>query len=442
MSGCFLDGARAQGVLCIGEMNAFTALPASLLRHLLLLLLLAGCRTPPPPAPNAPDPMVEGLKRLVQAQPDNGAALYALASVQASRGENAQALRHLERLAELGWSFAPDDADFGALASTPEYRAVAQRISAHEPQVSRSRPAFTLPERELIPEGITYDSVTDTLFVGSIHKRKVLSVAKDGAVRDFIPEARDGLSGVLGMKVDATRRHLWVASYASQRSKDANPTDEGRSALFQYELPSGTLLARYTLEHLPGTHLPNDMAVSATGDVFLTDSEAGAVHVLRAGAKELTPLVPAGTLIYPNGIALSENGAHLYVAHFGGIAVVDPTTGQHTPLEAPAGMVLAGIDGLFLYKGSLIAVQNGLGRGRVARFYFGAAPTRLERQEVLESGNRLFHHLPTTGTVAGDSFIYIANSHLRSLGPNGLLSPEQLTEPVLLRVELGGGQEQ
>jgi DNA-binding beta-propeller fold protein YncE len=420
-------------------------MPSSVLR-VLLLLWLTGCRStpPPPPASSAPDPIIEGLSQLVQAQPDNGAALYTLAAIQAARGEHAEALQWLERLAQLRWSYAPDDADFGALARTREYRQVAERISAHEPQVARSRPAFTLPDKHLIPEGITYDAATDTLLVGSIHKRKVLSVAKDGTVRDFIPEGRDGLQGVLGMKVDAPRRHLWVASYASKPGKDARPADEARSGLFQYELRSGALLARYTLDHLPGTtHLPNDMAVSATGDVFLTDSEAGSVHVLRAGAKELTPLVPGGTFIYPNGIALSAQAEHLYVAHFGGIAVVDPASGQHSPLQAPAGITLAGIDGLSLYQGSLIAIQNGLGRARVSRFHFGAEPTRVEREEVLESGNPLFHDTPTTGTVAGEAFIYIANSHLRSLAPEGgLLSPEQLSQPVLLKVELSGAQAQ
>ncbi|HEX8706119.1 MAG TPA: gluconolaconase [Myxococcaceae bacterium] len=419
-------------------MNASTPL-STLLRQALLLLLLVGCRTTPPPAPSAPDPMVEGLKQLVQAQPGNGAALYTLASVQASRGENAEALQRLEQLAGLSWGFAPDDGDFGALASTPEYRAIAQRLAAQEPQVARSRPAFTLTERDLIPEGIAHDPATDTLFVGSISKRKVLAVAKDGTVRDFIPEARDGLWSVLGLKVDAARRHLWVASFASKSMKGVKPEEVGRAGLFQYELPSGALLARYTLDNTPRHHLLNDIAVSAEGDVFVTDSEAGAVHVLRAGTKALTPLVPEGSLIYPNGIALSAKGAHLYVASFGGIAVVNPVSGEHTPLQAAPGIVLAGIDGLSLHQGSLIAVQNGLGRARVTRFHFGTEPTRVERAEVLESGNRLFSELPTTGTVVGNAFLYIANSQLRRLGPTGELPPPgQLSQTVLLRMELSG----
>jgi hypothetical protein len=151
------------------------------------------------------------------------------------------------------------------------------------------------------------------------------------------------------------------------------------------------------------------------------------------------PLVPEGTLIYPNGLALSADESRLYVAHFNGLVSVDPSTGQLTPVQAPSGMALQGIDGLSLYQGSLIAIQNGLGRARVSRFYFGADPARVERAEVLESGNPLFAGIPTTGTVARDAFVYIANSQLDRLGPEGELPPvEQLAEPVLLQAELGG----
>jgi sugar lactone lactonase YvrE len=424
----------------------------SLARAGLLLVLLAACRTtapssapssPPPSAQAqstpAPDPLIEGLSRLLEAEPTNGAAAYMLAARHAQRGEDEQALRWLRWLVEGGWSFAPLDADFGALTTTLKYRKVASQLAANEPQVARSRTAFTLAERDLIPEGIAHDPVTDTFFVSSISKRKVIAISRDGKVRDFTSQGQDGLWSTLGLKVDATRRHLWVASFAGEIVKRTQPEDAGRAGLFQYDLGTGALLHKYTLDKTKGSHLLNDVAISAAGDVFVTDSEAGSVLVLRAGTRSLVPLVPEGALIYPNGLALSEDGARLYVAHFSGLVSVDPATGQLTPVQAPRGMLLQGIDGLTLYQESLIAIQNSLGRGRLSRFYFGADPMRIERVEVLESGNPLFTDVPTTGTMAGDAFVYIANSQLHRLGPEGELPPvEQLVEPVLLQVELGG----
>ncbi|XXF76258.1 SMP-30/gluconolactonase/LRE family protein [Myxococcaceae bacterium GXIMD 01537] len=409
--------------------------PTPLLRTALLLLLLTGCRATSPTSPS-PDPEVDGLLQRLRAAPDDGLATYELAAHYAAEGDKQQALRWMERLEALRWSFALGDAHFGALARTPEYRALAARLAAIQLQVSRSRPAFTLAERALTPEGITYDPVTDTLFVSSIRKRKVVAVGRDGRSRDFTISGQDGLQSVLGMKVDIERRHLWVASYGSRGMENLKPEEQGDSGLFQYDLRSGALLRKFQLGNRPRANLLNDIALSASGDVFVTNSERGTVSVLRAGTEGLTLLMPEGTLPYPNGIALSADGGRLYVAHERGISALDPSTGQHTLVRAPPGILLAGLDGISLYRNSLLGVQNGFGSGRVVRFHFGADPTLVEREEVLEAGNPRFN-IPTTGTVVGDSFVYIANSQLRSRGPHGeLLPPEQLDETVLLQVGL------
>lgn len=409
---------------------------------LLLSLFAAACRTAAPPldtatatAPEA-DPLLQGLTRLAQAQPEDRVLLYALASRHAERGEGARAARWLEKLDALRWDHALEPKDFKAWSATPEFRELAQRFAARERKVSASQPAFTLTERDLIPEGIAYDTATDTLFVGSIHRRKVVAVSSDGTVRDFVPEAREGLWSVLGLKVDVARRHLWVASQAAAGGRGISAGERGRTGLFQYDLRTGALLRKVTMDGRPGSHLLNDLAISASGDVFVTDSEAGGVQVLRAGAEALTPLVPEGTLIYPNGIALSEDGARLYVAHYTGLVRVDPVTGALARVQPPEGATLGAVDGLSTHGRTLVAVQNGIGRGRIVRFLLGEDPDRVERVEVLESSNALFD-TPTTGAVVGSDFVYIANSHVRDVGEDGKLpSADALSAPVLLRMVL------
>lgn len=425
---------------------------APTLRSALLFLSLfaAGCRTAAPsvapapeastaPAPEA-DPLLQGLTRLAQAQPENPVLLYAVASRHAERGEGAQSAQWLEKLDALRWDHAPEPKDFKSWSATPEFRELSQRFAAREQKVSASQPAFTLAERDFIPEGVAHDPQTGTFLVGSIRLRKVVAVAKDGTARDFISEARDGLWSPLGLKVDVARRHLWVASWAGAGGKGLTADERGRTGLFQYDLRTGTLLRKVTMDGRPGPHLLNDMAINAGGDVFVTDSEAGGVQVLRAGSDSLTPLVSEGTLIYPNGIALSEDGARLYVAHFTGLVRVDPQTGTLTRMQPPQGTTLGGVDGLSSHGRSLVAVQSGVGRGRIVRFHLGEDPDRVERVEVLESSNALFDS-PTTGAVAEGHFVYIANSYVRDVGPDGTLPPvDSLRPPVLLRVALGGGQ--
>jgi sugar lactone lactonase YvrE len=162
--------------------------------------------------------------------------------------------------------------------------------------------------------------------VGSIRKRKIVALGRDRKARDFTPEAGDGLLAVLGLKVDVKRRRLFAASIASKGMKGYTSELEGKSSVFEYDLRRGAVVRKVTLGSRDEPHLLNDLAISDAGDVFITDSEAGAVHVLRAGAEELEILIPPKSFSYPNGIALSKEGRHLFVAHFRGIAIVDPKT--------------------------------------------------------------------------------------------------------------------
>jgi sugar lactone lactonase YvrE len=443
--------------------------PQTVTSPLLALLFLAACTAPPAdrpasipvstaapeskapapslsPAPQAPaappetpppSPLIEALTQAVKAKPDDGPLLYFLASLHAERADKKAALERLEQLAALRYPYALQKTDFARIAHDPDYQDVAARIAQNEPSVSRSAAAFTLPEKDLIPEGIAHDPQTNTFYVGSIHKRKIVAFKEGKAPRDFAPEAKDGLLAVLGLKVDTKRGRLFAASISSKGMKGYTPDAAGRSALFEFDLRTGDVVRKVFLGSPSEAHLLNDLAVTRAGDVYVTDSDAGAVHVLRRGADKLEVLVPAQSFSYPNGIALSGDEKYLFVAHFRGIARVDPKTGQFTPMAAASGIVLGGIDGLSLYKNGFVAVQNSIGRARVTRYFLDAELGRVEREDILESKNALFDAIPTTGVLSGAAFYYIANSQLRALNEAGQLAPEsELREPQVLKVTL------
>jgi sugar lactone lactonase YvrE len=433
---------------------------------LVLLFSLSGCKAPPAeepatspvstasaaPEPKAPDvppataaapdapppsPLIEALTQALNERPDDGPLLYLLASLHAERSDKKAALERLERLAALRWPYALLKNDFARIADDPGYQAVAARIAQNEPAVSRSAAAFALPEKDLIPEGIAHDPQTNTFYVSSIRKRKIVAIKEGKQPSDLVAEAKDGLLAVLGLKVDAKRRRLFAACIASKGMKGYTPEAAGRSAVFEIDLGTGAVVRKVFIGSAGEPHLLNDLAVSGAGDVYVTDSETGAVHVLRPGADRLETLLPAQSMSYPNGVVLSGDEKHLFVAHFRGISRVDPKTGKLTPLSAASGVVLAGIDGLSMHKNSLVAVQNALGRARVTRYFLDAELGRVEREDILESKNALFDAIPTTGVVAKGSFYYIANSQLRALNESGELASEsELREPQVLKVAL------
>ena len=135
---------------------------------------------------------------------------------------------------------------------------------------------------------------------------------------------------------------------------------------------------------------------------------------------------------YPNGIALSVNENILYVAHVnGGISMIDVRSKKARILPRPAHSTLAGVDGLYSYKDSLIAIQNGIGNPRVSRFYLNSTGDRVEKVETIEYRNPEFD-IPTTGTFAGDTFYYIATSQLEKLDDNGNVKAGAELKPVLI----------
>jgi sugar lactone lactonase YvrE len=379
---------------------------------------------------------IQRFEQMLQAAPDHGGVWLGMATAQAKAGNKAEALRWLEKAVSRGLDFdLPDDAALAQLRESPEMKELLARAAANRRVVSRGRVAFRIPEKDLIPEGIAHDPETDAYYVGSLHKRKIVRIDKAGKASDFTASGQDGLWDVLGLRVDPAARTLWACSAAGPSSGDL----DGTSSLFRYDLRTGKLLGKHDLPGRP--RLCNDIAVGIApgkdGEVFFTDSKGGMLHRLRRqeGDYRLETFVGPGTFIYPNGIAISPDLRKLFVADFkNGLSAVDPATGQVRPLPHPERVHVAGIDGLYFHRGSLLAVQNSAGTERIVRFRLNAALDAIESEEVLESRNPLFD-IPTTGVLVGGTLAVIANSQLDRLDEQGRLKPgADLKEAVILEI--------
>ena len=359
------------------------------------------------------------LRAIVAAHPDDGAALYAIAQLEALFGRADASLDALARLDALGWDYPPDDDVFPGVRDTLRYREIAARFASREPRASTSTPAFTIAERGLVPEGIAFDPRSGTFYVSSIARRKVVAIDAQGRARDLVRESEHGLMEALGMKVDAARDLLWVAS---------NDEKTGESGVFALNPSTGALRRR---ARLSGGHALNDLAFDERGSLFVTDTIGGGVYLMVPAVDTLLPYLEPGTFLYPNGIALSDAKTRIFVAHLDGIAVVDRTTKRIAPLAHDARVSLGGIDGLALHGNALYAIQNGLGHARVVRFDLDAAMTRVERATPLETANPAFQ-VPTTGVVANGAFVYVANSQLDVQGG----AAEKMREAILLKTAL------
>jgi sugar lactone lactonase YvrE len=293
--------------------------------------------------------------------------------------------------------------------------------------------AFVLPERDLLPESIAFDPATGSFYVGSMHRRKIVRRDPDGRVRDWAgPE--QGLWSILGIKVDTAAGVLWANTCNMGDELPMIPEElatTGRGALLQFRLPDGKLLHRY---EPPASARPicfNDLALSPPGDVYLTAGSDG-LWRLRGGV--LDPFVTDSTL-WLNGIATGPDGA-LYAADDAlGPLLVDPSSGRWRRVAVPAGAALRGIDGLYVHRGALVWVQNGVEPKRVVQAPL-ANDTTLRELRVLDAGHPDFD-VPTTGVLVGDTLFYVATAQLGAIRTGGRVAPvDSMRENVVLRLPI------
>ena len=211
--------------------------------------------------------------------------------------------------------------------------------------------AFTIPEKDLVPEGITYDHGTHQFFISSINKKKVVAINEKGIARDFLKSGQDGILQTLGMKVDLQKRRLWVVS---------NDQGNGRSVSYVhvFDIESGNLIKKFILEK-DSVHLFNDIVLTSDGDAFITDSYSDVIYTVPAELTGLNPFVESDTMLkWANGLTVSPDNELLYVATGGGIIIINLKTLAVKPIGNPENVSTSGIDGLVFYRGSLIGVVN------------------------------------------------------------------------------------
>lgn len=270
--------------------------------------------------------------------------------------------------------------------------------------VARAGVIAVLEERDLVPEGTAWDPLTRGVLVGSLNKNKIIAIAEDGSVSERVSTGASGLGSVVGIHVDTLRRVLWVASNA----RYDRATDTTRSALYAFDAPTGAFKARYAAPD-PGPHFLNDITTTPDGTVYLTDSRAGAVWRLRPGApamERFTAVDVAG----PNGITVSPNGQHLFVADVDRIWVVALPNGPSWRLVVPDSFNTAFIDGLAFHDDALIA-HHPLSFWRVVRYRLDREHRAITGREVIE-WNTPHSRTSTTGEVVNDRYVFLGNSQI------------------------------
>jgi sugar lactone lactonase YvrE len=360
---------------------------------------------------------IQAIESAMAQTVDRGAARFLLAQRYARAGNSARALALLEQVVRLDEGFDPRSVPaFQPLTSAPGFEVLAERVRRRYPPVHHAQVAFTIDEPDLFPEGIAADPDRHIFYVGSMHHRKIVRLSVTGEVHDFVKADRYGLAPVGGIRVDPDDHTVWAA------------TD---SAEFVHVDENGALIERFATSD-EGPHILNDLVVRNRREIYLTDTRANRVYRFDRGSHTFNAVALHRRLFAPNGITLAEEGNVLYVADSLGVIRFDLRTNVARDVDPGRANTLAGIDGLYFYENSLVAVQYGTGAFRVVRCRLSRDGRHVTSTEVIERGTPLVAS-PTTGAIVGRQFYFIANTGIPNLENDEIIDPQKL-EPVHIAV--------
>ena len=381
------------------------------------------------------------LKQALALRPNHPGLIYALAQTTAATGDADAAFGWLERYASLGLTTDLTRADaLTPLHTDPRFAALAARVTANQEQQGEATRTFTASQTLLLVEGIAYDAARDRFFLSSLYERKIVSSARDGTLTPFADQSH-GLWSPTGMTVDAARGHLVVASAATPQTPGITEADQGKSAVHIFDLETGAIVKKWQFDG--NQRWFGDVVPGPDGTLYISDSLQNEPSTIPQGAGAPEALVSHIDWPSPQGIALSGDGAFLYLADYAmGLFRINLETKTVLALAPSADLAPYGIDGLYFHKGALIAVQNGTNPQRVLRITLNETGDKVLSADVLVANHPDFLE-PTLGVITGDTFHFIANSGWPHFGkppedPEALR--KELPPTVVLEIDLAKSQ--
>jgi sugar lactone lactonase YvrE len=371
--------------------------------------------------------------------------LLRVASVEAHLGHTTEALKWMERYADLGLSYdvASDD-DLKPLLSEPGWNKIAARMKQRSRTIMRAEQVCTLPIADLMPEDITFHRASGDFIVSSIRHHSLFRLkvptegSKECGLTELPLEDQARRWPVLAVSADTRSNAVWMTPAAMPGFSGVPKEDEGKTALLAVDPASGKTLRRLDLE-AGGPSMLGDMSVSRDGTVYVSDGRGGAVYRVRGGLEGARLEKIAEGLFSPQTPVLAADGKRLLVPDYSvGIAVInlaapEGSQARITYLAHPENIAVTGLDGMFLAGDSLIGIQNGTQPERIVRFRLNRRQTRIESAEIIEQSSERLGE-PTHAVAAGGWIYVIANVGWNKVDDHGQLKEGQtFAAPVLLR---------
>ncbi len=310
---------------------------------------------------------------------------------------------------------------FEELTSLAEFAPIAARMAANAAPLGAASSVREFSETGLLPEAITFDRKKN-LYIGSVRNGSIYKAGKKDKALTLIANAPGGV-----FDLEVRDGLVWAAVNNQLAYANADP-EHPFAAVTAFNAKTGAPVREIRVGE--DTALLGDLEIAKDGTVYASDSLTPQVFRMAPGGHELDVFAADARFANVQGIALDEAHHRLFAADYlTGLFVIDTQTGAVTQLDNDADAHLGGIDGLYLYKGGLIGIQNGTTPQRIVQIGLNEEMTAVTdfivRHQNLEGWNE-----PTHGVIVKNDFHYIATSNWPSYGEDGSVKEDAQLQPL------------
>lgn len=346
-----------------------------------------------------------------------------------------EAMRFLREAILINAKFDLSIEDLKSLSNQKDFEALQTLQKELLQPIIHSDTAFVVKDRTLHLESVAGGEKDGVFYLSSIHKRKIIKADANGKITDFTKSAQDGLTSVLGIKVDKSKKVLWACSSPMQEME--NYDSSATSAVFKYDLKTGKLLDKFITDATVQGSVFGDLILNKKGEAFISDTKSNTIFKVNESTKKLEAYFTSEEFWNIQGITFSEDEHYLFIADYiKGLFRFDTKTKELTQLTREVLSSLKSIDGLIWYENSLIAIQNGVLPMRATRYFLNSTLDKIVRYEIIDRLHPSFNE-PTNGCLIGEALYYVANSQWGGYTENHQLkSVDQLQDIVILKTDL------
>jgi len=277
---------------------------------------------------------------------------------------------------------------------------------------------YTITDVGLYPEGIDYDTKNEKFLFSSLHKGAVYALNAKGELSVFATSSKLVLP--TGVYTDEARNRLIVANADLGISQKSTATSAGSVATVSiFNLTTGELIKEIDLKNFTPNagSCPNDIAVDANGNIYITDSFSPVIYKLDTNY--VASIFATNTLFQPkpnefglNGIVFHPDG-YLLVAKTDTSKLLKIALSNPENITEVTGTAFSAPDGIELDKNNnLVVVENGLALGKTYTLSSKNNWTSASQISETSIGKEEF---PTTAALASDANVYVISSKLGKL---------------------------